>query len=105
MKRIIIFGASSGIGKMLAQQYAAQGCMVAVAARRVENLKELQKTHPVNIIVFRVDLSAVPAEMGGEPQESPRGKFLEMVEALGGVDLVIYCSGVGKHESKMTMQL
>ncbi|MBR5856353.1 MAG: SDR family NAD(P)-dependent oxidoreductase [Bacteroidales bacterium] len=105
MKKVIIFGASSGIGKMLAQQYAVQGCMVAVAARRVENLKELQKTHPVNIIVFRADLSAVPAEMGGELQESPRGKFREMVEALGGVDLVIYCSGVGKQNAQLEIQL
>lgn len=105
MKRVIIFGASSGIGKKLAEGYAAQGCMVAVAARRLENLQELQKSYPVNIITFRADMAAPSVEMGGTAQESPRGKFMEMVEALGGVDLVIYSSGQGKQNVGFDMQL
>lgn len=105
MKKVIIFGASSGIGKKLAEGYAAQGCMVAVAARRLENLQELQKRYPVNIITFKADMSAPSVEMGGTAQESPRGKFMEMVEALGGVDLVIYSSGQGKQNVAFDMQL
>ena len=105
MKKVLIFGASSGIGKMLAEGYAAQGCMVAVAARREENLKELQREYPVNIITFKADMSAPAQEMGGALEESPRGKFFEMVEALGGVDLVIYSSGQGKQNVVFDMQL
>lgn len=105
MKRVIIFGASSGIGKELAEGYAAQGCMVAVAARRLENLQELQKKYPVNIITFKADMSAPSVEMGGSEEESPRGKFMEMVESLGGVDLVIYSSGQGKQNVAFDMQL
>ena len=105
MKRVIIFGASSGIGKELAEGYAAQGCMVAVAARRLENLQELQKKYPVNIITFKADMAAPAVERGGELQESPKGKFLEMVEALGGVDLVIYSSGQGKQNVAFDMNL
>ena len=102
MKRIIIFGASSGIGAELAKSYAAEGNMVAVAARREEMLKELQREYPINIIPFRADLQALPQEEGGSQEESPKGRFLEMLEALGGVDLVIYCSGVGKQNAQKT---
>lgn len=103
MKRVIIFGASSGIGAELAKSYAADGNMVAVAARREEMLKELQKEYPINIITFRVDMEALPHEEGGKQEESPRGRFMEMVEALGGVDLVIYCSGVGRQNADLQM--
>ena len=81
MKRIIIFGASSGIGAELAKSYAAEGNMVAVAARREEMLKELQREYPINIITFRADMEALPQEEGGNPEENPRGRFLEMLEA------------------------
>lgn len=103
MKRVIVFGASSGIGAELAKSYAAEGDMVAVAARREENLKELQREYPINMITFRADMEALPQEEGGTAQESPRGKFLQMLEALGGVDLVIYCSGVGKQNADLQM--
>ena len=105
MKRIIIFGASSGIGKLLAESYAAEGNMVAVAARREDNLKELQKSHPINIITFKADMAALPQEEGGDADLSPKGMFNEMVEALGGVDLVIYSSGVGKQNVEFNMPL
>ena len=65
MKRIMIFGASSGIGKMLAQKYAAEGNKVAVAARREEQLLELQKEYPSNILVCKADVASPAVEEGG----------------------------------------
>ena len=105
MRRVIIFGASSGIGAELAKRYAQQGCMVAVAARREENLKELQKEYPVNVITFRADMTSAPQEEGGDYTESPKGKFEQMLEALGGADLIIYSSGAGKQNVEFDMQL
>lgn len=105
MKKIVIFGASSGIGAELAKSYAAEGNMVAVAARREEMLKELQREYPINIITFRADMEALPQEEGGSQEESPKGRFQEMLEALGGVDLVIYCSGVGKQNAQLEMPI
>ena len=83
MKRIIIYGASSGIGKALACMYAEQGDKVAVAARRIDNLKEMQRQFPNNLIPFQVDVT-----------DNSREQFREMVEALQGADLVVYCSGL-----------
>jgi NADP-dependent 3-hydroxy acid dehydrogenase YdfG len=40
-KVVVITGASSGIGHELAQQLAAKGCKVVLAARTIEKLEEL----------------------------------------------------------------
>ena len=102
MKRIILYGASSGIGRALAQLYAAQGDMIAVAARRIENLQQLQQEYPLNILPFKVDVS-----IGNSPSNpnSPSVGFREMVETLGGADLVIYCSGTGKQNASLDMEI
>ena len=42
-KKIWITGASSGIGKALAQKFASEGWKVAVSARRKEILNEMAK--------------------------------------------------------------
>ncbi|MBE6246889.1 MAG: SDR family NAD(P)-dependent oxidoreductase [Bacteroidales bacterium] len=102
MKRIILYGASSGIGRALAQLYAAQGDMIAVAARRIENLQQLQQEYPLNIMPFKVDVS-----IGNSPSNpnSPSVGFRKMVETLGGADLVIYCSGTGKQNASLDMEI
>lgn len=94
MKRIIIYGASSGIGKALACMYAEQGDKVAVAARRIDNLKEMQRQFPNNLIPFQVDVT-----------DNSREQFREMVEALHGADLVVYCSGMGKQNVEFDMDI
>ena len=42
-KKIIIVGATSGIGKEMALQYAAKGCIVGITGRREELLNELKQ--------------------------------------------------------------
>ena len=42
-KNILITGASSGLGKGMALEFAKQDCNLALCARRVENLEELQR--------------------------------------------------------------
>ena len=94
MKRIIIYGASSGIGRALACMYALQGNKVAVAARRMDNLVALQHQFPDNVIPFQVDVT----DNSGE-------QFNEMADALQGADLVIYCSGMGKQNVAFDMDI
>ena len=104
MKRIILYGASSGIGKALAQQYAAQGNKVAVAARRFDQLLLLQKEYPQQIIPFQADV-AENWNDSSNGSTSPRTVFFSMVSALGGVDLVIYSSGMGKQNACFDMDI
>ena len=53
-KKIWITGASSGIGKSVAEKFANEGWKVAVSARRKELLDELAKNP--NIVSFPLDV-------------------------------------------------
>ena len=54
-KKIWITGASSGIGKAVAEKFANEGWKVAVSARRKELLDELAKNQ--NITSFQLDVT------------------------------------------------
>ena len=56
MKKVLIIGASSGIGKELALAYAKQGCHVTITARRLEKLKEISLQHK-NIHYDHLDIT------------------------------------------------
>jgi short-subunit dehydrogenase len=45
-KVVVITGASSGIGKALAEKYATEGWNLALAARRIDLLHEIEKKYP-----------------------------------------------------------
>ena len=85
MKRAIVIGASSGIGREVSRLLLADGWAVGVAARREDRLLELKAFSPDNVEVMRIDVTAADA---GE-------RLLELVKRLGGVSLFVYCSGVG----------
>ena len=85
MKRAIVIGASSGIGREVSRLLLADGWTVGVAARREDRLLELKASSPDNVEVIRIDVTAADA---GE-------RLLELVKRLGGVSLFVYCSGVG----------
>lgn len=83
-KTAIVVGASSGMGREMVRQLAAQGTKVAAIARRGDRLDELQKEFPtlVNPITHDVtDYEAIPE------------LFQTITRDLGGLDLFIYNSG------------
>ncbi len=85
-KKVIIIGASSGIGKSLAQLYAAQGGRVVITGRRQELLQELQEQFPKQMLVSAFDVNLL---------QNDRELDL-LVRQLGGLDVLIYSSGVGE---------
>ena len=95
MRRVIIIGASSGIGRMLAEHYASEGCRVAIAARREENLKEIHNLYPQNIIYRSLDVTSEGADR----------QFSSLLEANGGADLVVYCSGAGNNSKNLELEV
>src|SRR3989440_4453288 len=80
-QRVLLTGASSGIGRELARRLAADGALLALAARRRERLEELaaeiEAAGGHRPAVLPADLSR-----GGEARELA-GRALE---ALGAVD-------------------
>ncbi len=85
MNSIIIVGASSGIGRCVAETYIRRGLHVGVAARRVEPLEQLRVIAPDRVVAARIDVTATDS---GE-------QLVAMIEEMGGIDTVFCVSGVG----------
>ena len=81
--RLLVVGASSGIGHAVAASAAARGAKVAVAARRMELLTELAAT--IGGSAFELDVE----------DSAAIGRVVDAaVEALGGLDAVVFTSTV-----------
>jgi len=94
-KKIIIIGATSGIGKMLAELYAAKGNKVGITGRRNEILKEIQAEYPGYIETESFDVT------GNE-----NINYLNsLVNKLGGLDILIYSSGIGEPSKELKWEL
>lgn len=85
MKRLIVIGASSGIGMRVASDFARLGWRVGVAARRTEPLKALQQQYPKRIEYAAIDVTADDAV----------DRFYKLIETLGGMDYLLYSAGCG----------
>ena len=56
-KVVIITGASSGIGRALAERYAKEGWCLVLAARREERLNELEKKLNADVLTVKTDVT------------------------------------------------
>ncbi len=86
MKTAIVFGATSGIGKALAEILVKDGYKVAITGRRLEKLKEIQAQYPNQVEIYQNDIQQV---------EEVEKVFGDIVQKFGKIDLVIQSSGVG----------
>ena len=86
MKKAIIIGATSGIGKGLAGQLAAKGYKVGITGRRTNLLEQLQFEKPEAYLIKTFDVCDTPTAME---------RLNELTLELGGLDLLILSSGTG----------
>lgn len=89
---ILITGASSGLGRGMAREFAARGRNLALAARRTDRLEELRAelcaAHPgITVAVRTLDV---------DRHQDVFTVFAELDEELGGLDRVIVNAGLGK---------
>jgi len=85
MKRAIIIGASSGMGRELAKIFSADGYEVGISARRLELLEELRRELPGRSCVKRMDISDAEASVAA---------LDEMIAELGGMDVIVISSAL-----------
>ena len=87
VKRAIVIGASSGIGRALALRLAREGYAVGLAARRLPLLLELKEQIGPGAFVKGIDVSdplrAMPL-------------LEELIEEMGGADLIVLNAGTGQ---------
>ena len=81
-KKIWITGASSGIGKAVAEKFASEGWMVAASARRQEILNKMAENQ--NIFAYPLDVTQ---------KENVTKTFNNIIEDFKNVDICLFCSG------------
>ena len=86
MKRIIIIGATSGIGLEVARCYLKAGWQVGVAGRREEELEKLRQSAPGQVCTQRIDVT----------REDAPALLEQLIMKTGGMDVFLLSSGIGK---------
>ncbi|MEJ6952595.1 SDR family NAD(P)-dependent oxidoreductase [Natronospora cellulosivora (SeqCode)] len=86
MKKAIIIGASSGIGKELTKVLSENNYQLGLVARRTELLKELQNELKTKSFLKSFDISNV---------EEAMNHLQELINEMKEVDLIIICAGCG----------
>lgn len=88
-KVIWITGASSGIGKALAEAYCKMGFRIIITARRENKLLELKNncSNPENVVVLTHDLANYNAA---------KEVAAKAIEAFGSIDIMIHNAGISQ---------
>jgi NAD(P)-dependent dehydrogenase (short-subunit alcohol dehydrogenase family) len=84
--RAVVVGASSGLGRCVARGLAEDGAQVALLARRKDKLDDA---------VVECGPGAVAITCDVTDPDSPAAAINEAVRAMGGIDAVVYTTGVG----------
>jgi short-subunit dehydrogenase len=84
-RKVIITGASSGIGKALALEYAGRGATLGLIARRADLLAQLAASLPVRSYTYAVDVTDA---------RSLAAAATDFVARVGSPDVVIANAGV-----------
>lgn len=94
-KKIIIIGATSGIGRRMAETYAGEGKKVGISGRRKFLLDEIEKKFPGQIVTDCFDIT-----------KNENILHLESLkEKLGGCDLLIISAGIGEPSEELSWEL
>lgn len=84
-QRVVIIGATSGLGWEMAHLFLQAGCRLGIAGRRNDRLEALQQTAPDRIVIQPMDITTPQA-----PQ-----LILDLIGQLGGMDILVLTAGVG----------
>ena len=89
-KKIVIMGATSGIGLEVARLFHREGHPVAIAGRRIDNLQRIS-AELGNCPYAQIDVTDpnAPALLQG------------LIGQLGGMDIYLHVSGIGKQNRQL----
>lgn len=91
MKKMIIMGASSGIGLAVAEAFASRGVKVGLAARHTEKFHELKKKYPDTVEYESIDITHKNAPV----------LLYKLIEKMDGMDIYFHVSGIGYENPPM----
>jgi len=96
MKKAIIIGATSGIGKELARLLVKNNYQVGITGRRKRLLQDLKKENSSKYVIKSFDVKDtknIPKHLNG------------LVKKLGGLDLLIISAGTGNINNKLNFDI
>lgn len=91
MKKAILIGASSGIGKELAIELSKRGYELGLAARRLNLLSELASLCQNKTYIEYMDTAK---------HDETRAVLQKLIDRMGGADIIIYNAGIGESSGK-----
>ena len=96
MKKIIIIGATSGIGRGLAEDYSQEDYLIGITGRR-ENLLEEVCARDKDKLFYQVcDITDTQATISS---------LETLTQKMGGMDILIICVGTGEVNPELSYQL
>ena len=96
MKKAIIVGASSGIGKGLAKLLTNNDYKVGITGRRTNLLTELKNENPDRYVIKAFDITDT---------NNISQQLEELINELGGLDLLIISSGTGNLNDNLVFEI
>jgi serine 3-dehydrogenase (NADP+) len=95
-KKVLVIGASSGMGRATAVMFAKQGARVMAAARREDRLRALQQElqSAGSALEIQTADASVPEDMERLARNS--------IAKLGGIDILVFATGTNTPDRAMT---
>lgn len=95
MKKAVIMGATSGMGRGIALGLLAEGYTIGVAGRREDALKEIKAMAPDRVFIKVIDVTK---------EEAP-AQLLSLISDMEGMDLYFHSSGYGKQNMILDLSI
>ena len=88
-KKVIVTGASSGIGRATAKRFLSDGASVALIGRRESALQDVASRHATggNTFIIAADLS---------DEKQTEASMAQAIEMMGGLDVLVNAAGILK---------
>lgn len=90
-KKVIITGATSGIGRELALQLSKKGCVIGATGRREHLLEELADEASSRLFIKLMDVS--------KPEEAQQ-QLSALIKEMGGLDIIVLNAGISLKNSE-----
>ena len=90
-KRIIIIGATSGIGYEIAQIYRKLGWHIGIAGRRADRLEQMRSEAPEQFETEPIDVT----------QPDAPERLIRLIKKVGGMDIFLQSSGIGSQNRSL----
>ena len=105
-KKVVIMGATSGVGQMLAVRFLQDGFIVGAAGRRAELLEELKNQASIIACTNTTESAACCRDRCFTKvidinEDTAVGNLKDLISEMGGMDIYCHVSGIGFYNPEL----